>query len=291
LDRLQYGRPAVRKAFRTRLLEMNPYYWLAARQRSRPLYVMFFLIATGCVWLWLYWKYGREMLDPAVYIVTAMSLHIVLKIWIASEACRPIANDRRSGALELLLSTPLPVSEILRGERMALMRQFGMATVIILAVDLAMFFAADMSHPQSAWRDWVILWGGGLLMLFADICTLPWVSMWLALVSNKPSKASGGAIFRILVLPWLFFFALLTVSAFVEFGFNQPENLAMLAMIGIGLANSFAFLVWSRTRLTRDLRSVATQRFESRRKRWWWSGADASPPIPVTAEAANMTGT
>src|SRR5256885_8919754 len=42
-----------------------------------------------------------------------------LKGWFASEVGRQLAEERKRGALELLLSTPLTVKEILRGQRLA----------------------------------------------------------------------------------------------------------------------------------------------------------------------------
>ena len=55
-------------------------------------------------------------------LASALILNTILKGWFAGEACAQLAEDRRIGALELLLSTPLDVRSILHGQFLALCR-------------------------------------------------------------------------------------------------------------------------------------------------------------------------
>ena len=48
----------------------------------------------------------------------------MLKLWITTEAGQQLAVDKKSGAFELLLSTPLTVRDMVRGQWLALRRQF-----------------------------------------------------------------------------------------------------------------------------------------------------------------------
>jgi ABC-type transport system involved in cytochrome c biogenesis permease component len=64
----------------------------------------------------------------------AYGLHLIVKVLVALEATRRWSEDRRSGALELLLATPLPVSWILCGQRDALKQQFMGASVALFLV-------------------------------------------------------------------------------------------------------------------------------------------------------------
>jgi len=61
-------------------------------------------------------------------------LNLVIKVWFALEAGKQLSEDRKQGALELLLSTPLTVQDILRGQRLALERQFLGPVMVVLMV-------------------------------------------------------------------------------------------------------------------------------------------------------------
>ena len=61
-------------------------------------------------------------------------MNLVIKVWFALEAGKQLSEDRKQGALELLLSTPLTVQDILRGQRLALERQFLGPVMVVLMV-------------------------------------------------------------------------------------------------------------------------------------------------------------
>jgi len=90
------------------------------------------------------------------------------KCWLTMEACRRFSADRKTGALELLLSTPLKVEEILRGQWRALSKQFAAPAAVVLVADF-IFLSSDRSDTN---------WGtglGGLMIVFAaDLITLSW---------------------------------------------------------------------------------------------------------------------
>lgn len=271
LDRLKFGGELARRAFRNRLLEVNPVFWLSSRHRAKPYYVLGLLVLVGVIWGWLSWKYGNEMFDPAIYITTALTLHTLLKLWIASESCQRLSEDRRSGALELLLSTPLSVGEILWGQLLAVRRQFGAAIVIVLVADVVMFVAELRDGLADSMEDWVLVSLAGVLMFLADACTLVWVSMWLALTAKKSNVAASGAVFRVLVLPWILFAGLLTAGAFIDAArLSEPENYALGAWFVIGILNDVFFFTWARTHLHTQMRTLATERFDLKRGQGWF---------------------
>ncbi len=139
-----FGEPGERTAFRNRLLDENAYFWLAARARLRPVFVWGVLGLVACVWAWGLAKYHTQWLLPAMYLLTAGFLNALLKCWAAAEAGRQLAEDRQAGTLELILSTPLTVRDILHGQFLALQRQFlGPVAVTLLA--FLVFLAATLS--------------------------------------------------------------------------------------------------------------------------------------------------
>lgn len=260
----QFGDPETRKSFRTRLLEVNPFFWIAGRNRLKPAYVLGVLGFAGCLWFWLFVRYRSEMIDSVMFVPTAILLHSLIKLWLALEACRPLSEERRSGSIELLLSTPLSVDEILAGQFLALKRQFGWPVLIVLVVDFVMFLAGIRDRFLDTSNDWLMLCLAGVLMFVADLVTLAWVGMWLGLNSNRSNRAARGAALRILVLPWLVFLGFITATAILNVGrYSEPDNLALGVWFVIGMVNNLFFFTWARTNLRQRLRTVAMNRFNT----------------------------
>src|SRR5262245_44332400 len=279
LRRWMQGDTETRKTFRARLLDINPFLWLAARDRLKPYYVWAALAVAGLIWLWGRLKFKRDWLEEGVLITTAFILHTLFKLWLASESSRRLAADRRTGALELLLSTPLSVQRILNGQLKALARQFAWPASIVLAVDFVFFV---FGHDQEA--EWVLFWFCFMGMYVADMITLSWVGMWSGLKSRSVNRASGEAILCVLILPWVVFVMLLTACvAFAaltrSFGSNFPTSrFLFLAWFAIGLANDLFWGMWAVQKLLRDFRAVATERYGPRPR--WWFGGSADTRLP-----------
>ncbi len=198
--RLSYGGARKQAAFRHRLLDINPLYWLAARARLKPLHVWVFLaLATGW-WLWGWAGYGIYWFDQSVCLCTAILLNSTLKVWVVIKAGQRLSEEREAGTLELLLTTPLSAGEMLRGQWLALRRQFlGPVLGVIAAESLLM----HSLYPRYLGQVAVAFWLAGTIMLVADIAALCWVTMLAALKARSQHRATATAITRILVLPWV----------------------------------------------------------------------------------------
>ena len=111
-------------ANRRELLERNPIEWLANRKRSGGwVWASLGVVAVG--WFMVCLETGRGGGNNFVEsFYMALSLHALLKFWIAWEASRRFCEDRSNGTLELLLSTPLSVVDLLRGQIKILYNQF-----------------------------------------------------------------------------------------------------------------------------------------------------------------------
>jgi hypothetical protein len=137
-------------------------------------------------------------------VATAVILNMTLKLWVAVETGQRFGDDQSSGALELLLSTRLSVSEILRGQILALRRQFLWPLLTVVAVEL--FFTGVLMKRFPAETLRMFLTGfGGIVMLLADIAALIWVAMCAGLTSKNANVAIIKTIVRVLLLPWLIF--------------------------------------------------------------------------------------
>ncbi|EEF58070.1 ABC transporter permease [Pedosphaera parvula] len=143
VQRWVYGSEGRRKAFRTRLLDMNAFYWLASRVWFKPTQVWILLLAGGCFWIWGGINLGSIWYTEAIYFPTAIMLNAKLKLWVAAEAGRKLGQDRKLGALELVLSTRMTVKDILRGQFLALGRQFFWPLTLVIGMQV-IFMAASL---------------------------------------------------------------------------------------------------------------------------------------------------
>ncbi len=266
-----YGSLAERRDFRRRLLDANAYFWLTARSRLKPAWVWGVLGLVACGWGWGLAKFHREWLNLATYIFTAVVLNVLLKGWVALEAGRQLAEDRKQGALELLLSTPLTIRDILRGQMLALMRQFLGPLVLVLVVEFLFFWAAASdTNVENQAALWGMLWGGLALTLLADLAALFWVGMWLGLSARNPDRAASGSVVRILVVPGVAFALVVLVLALISYsGGSEPGPKFWLSLwFGLGLAVDLGFGAWARHKLLTEFRRAAEQRYAPRPGFW-----------------------
>jgi hypothetical protein len=256
-----YGDLEERKIFRQKLLEVNPFFWLAARARLKPAGVWAVLGLIGCGWAWGLAKYRRDWLDPGTYIVTALVLNMLMKGWVASETGRQMAEDRKSGALELLLSTPLSVRAILAGQWLALQRQF-LGPLLVVLITGCIFMEAIANGvgvgDRAGWHCLGVAW---LVMLVADCAALYWVGMWQALRAKNPNRAASANLLRVVILPWVAFAGVMLIVALGSM-VHQPDlgwQFWLGLWIFLGLAADFGFGGWARLKLLTEFREVAVE--------------------------------
>jgi ABC-type transport system involved in multi-copper enzyme maturation permease subunit len=271
-----FGQAQARRLHRARLLEINPFLWLVSRERWKPLSVWIFLAAISAIWLLAWHGENWFMFDKDVTLAWAWLTAGVLKVWVTSEACTRLAEDRRIGALELLLSTPLTTREILRGQWLALRRQFAKPLLLVLVLE---FFLLRM---QAGTRTWMI----GSVLLIADMMTLGWIGMWLGLTARNLSRAILGSLGCVLVVPWLLFRVIWFVLD-ADPGPPGPRREYLTSLfadylwLGVCLASDFVLgLWWARRSLWRDFREAATRRYEGKGGGWFtalFARKDAEP--------------
>lgn len=244
-----FGPPARRAARRRALLDRNPFLWLTARYRWKPLGPLtlfasvFLLMVEACAFL-------RD-LDVTVLAIGCVTLHLLLKFWIASEAVVAIATHRRDGSLELLLTTPLSVRDIVRGQFQSFRRQFGgplIGTAILTLLAAVLPRWADGREPVS---ELVTFAGAAVIGLVADAYTLVWLGTWKATATRHVRNAAGNAVFLVLMLPWLILLLLVP-----GMHFSGPSGMiAVWFCFGLGL--DFVWWQWSRQRIFESFREEA----------------------------------
>jgi ABC-type transport system involved in cytochrome c biogenesis permease component len=273
------GDVETRQAFRARLLNQNAFYWLATRPRSRVLWAWLPLVLALLVWGWGIYEFGHDWFNPGIYVATAFLLSMTMKGYIGAETGRRLIEDRKIGAMELLLSTPLTVPQILHGQLLALQRQFLFPVLVMLAADVGMLLAglssSDLNSPSER-SLWLWMWLGGITIFIADVTALYWLGLWTGLAVRNPKHAFGAAIVPVLALPWMGVGVVMTLIELLPYEMRQPfrwDGLPLLLWFGFGIVVDLLFGAVARRNLLRDFRVIAAQRYQPKPS-WWqrWFG-------------------
>jgi hypothetical protein len=211
-------------------------------------------------WVWARLQLGTLWLDESTSgtnIATVIMLNVALKLWVALEACRQLAEDRQAGSFELLLSTRLTVRDILRGQWLALRRQF-LGPAVVSAAVAVLFMMAAIRHSPADRGIVLACWLGGVLLFMADVTALGWAAMYCALTTNSPNQATVLTIARILIAPWIILAAIIVLSNVFSSISDAPGLGFYLAWwFGLGLAADLIYGLTARRQLLTRFRHLA----------------------------------
>ena len=259
---------------------------------------MYAAIAAGVGCLGVVWWEESKSPQPGGFTAFSMlgvMLAALFKVWVALSACVRFVDDRRSGAMELLLCTPMRPEEIIRGQWLALRRQFaGPAVVVLLLATgvLALRLTSNLATSGlTAWGS-VLSHGCWMLVFVADVVALAWLGMWFGLTSRHTYGAAGKALLCIQVAPWVAYylamagimalFAAVTRAGGGTFsatfpGFSHPEYFILMWVIPC-LVIAVGCTIWARRKVHREFR----ERVVAAPKPWRWRRKQPlPPPLPV----------
>jgi len=135
----------------------------------------------------------------------------LIKILFAMQACRFFAEARASGALELLLCTPLTDKQVISGQMRAQWTAFGGPLLLFLAglfvpllIKTVLLLKASQLQPLAGTLGGAVLGAIQVLRMTADLFALQWVGMALALTGKRPRLAPAFTILWVLVVPSVF---------------------------------------------------------------------------------------
>jgi hypothetical protein len=215
---------------------MNPATWLVLVREKAPLLLW---ILIGAVWCGGVTTLVFAPDSLAIVLVGAMVVHFLITATVAAYACQSFANARSSGALELLLCTPLPAHQIVEGHRQALKRLFD-APVVTLAVVEFLIIVSQVARnsntliimPIAAWC---------VAMLVMDLYAAGEYGMWLGLVSKNSTQALSKTLLYVLLFPALSIFC--------------------CAWPVLALVKNLILINYARDQLRRRFRAVAAEQF------------------------------
>jgi hypothetical protein len=205
---LLLGKRSERRALRERLLDRNPMLWLGSRLRLKRTLLWGVFSVLLVAWLLARLVAGPQWWSPGMILLVATFFQFPLKWLVASEAAYRFAEDRRSGALELLLTTGLGERDLVRGQMLAIRRLFEVPVALVLAVETVLLLGAGSSATYEA------EWGLAAVVMFLtvwDLHALAWTGMWYSVAGRRPQYASLRALYRVLGVPWMCFLGILFI--------------------------------------------------------------------------------
>jgi uncharacterized integral membrane protein len=173
-----------------------------------------------------------------------------------------------------LLCTPLTVPEILRGQQLALARQFFWPIALVLAVELIFMRAAVLNSMGPTRTFWYFFYIGMMLMLAADLVAMYWIGAWQGVAARSHSLALNATIARVMVWPWLVTIVVLAIvlTTQMQSGMPRPEWALPLGLWFLsGIVADAVFALAARDKLLTEFRAAAQHRFSGRAP--WWQRA------------------
>jgi hypothetical protein len=223
------GEQLYEKALRSSRLQLNPMFWLTFRQMNVSRATAFAVLAVfaGIAFRAMAETYGNNR-PLVVVLFGSYGLHLFFKFSLAADAARQFHSDRRSGALELLLSTPLPVRYILRGQQLAMRKTYSRAVAALAFMNLAW-----MTHHEVL-NDMFVALPCSIVLLIHDFGTIRWVGMLHGLRAARYPAAVLKTLGQVVGVPAAIFLA-------VVFSSNGMSNSEAQGFLFIWTAGCVAY--------------------------------------------------
>ena len=218
-------------------LHRHPAVWLAVKDKSTAV-TLWALLAGALVFYW-YDPFSASYPDLAGLFYPLLA-HYILKWHVAYEAGKLISQEKESGVLETLLTTPMNAALLLRSKQLALRRYFLPPLLFVLVVHGWYIFKslqADYVGPG------VAIAYASVGVLLVDFFALSWLGFWQGLSTRRAIEAFFRTLLLGLLMPWVPFFLIVALIAFiVGKDFAVPASLLLAwgfvsaSIVGVGLA-------------------------------------------------------
>jgi len=259
------SRLRIRRLIRAPLLDANPFYWLASRGGTTNILLRVTVVVAILLWTTFYFgSFNGRVSDQAFAgaLFSSYGLHVLLKCFIAMHAVRRLSEDRLSGALELLLVTPLQPRDILSGQRRALRRFSRAPRAWLVLLNAALIFlihySAGLGMGTSDRWIFTIIFVCGILALFADSFALSWIGIEMGLRGKRQHRAVLATLGRVLLPNWLGAFLLVFVGlSGVQISQTGWVNLITTWFL-FGFGIDLVFGLRAQWRLQRRFREIAS---------------------------------
>ena len=259
--------PRARRT-RNEVLAINPVWWLTSRNTHQRGWLWLVVAIVAVLGIVSFIAVQGNV--PGLWSIfgCAIAVHLVLAVWVAFESCNSFAEARGTGAMELLLSTPLHVRQILRGQHLALRELFMGPIIVLLSVETLLAGVQIWTMSQGGGGNMfervaiILVLGFCLVWFVLDLFAVAEVGMWFGLTSQKPTQALTKTVLFVLILPLL--------------------SLPCCSFVGPGLmvAKSVIFFTWAQSKLENEFRRAATARYDLPQAKKWMRRTPAKLRMP-----------
>ncbi|HSU54041.1 MAG TPA: hypothetical protein VLT36_08300 [Candidatus Dormibacteraeota bacterium] len=309
----QLGRNG-RIAMRRRLLSINPMFWLGGRARVSAPFFMFLVLLIAAITCYVAAPYfshafrvggtANPMLGQLMaWLWAGLLIHALVLYYAAMVASRRLAEDKETGALELVLSTPTSERSIRRGLWLAYARKmFFPATIAILVHFFFIWLGATLfilepeirlprglNAAELLWRtfwnepiagvriEWGLVLALRAVLLVLVLLMITWVTVgslgrWLGLKMKHPGFAPMLSVALIVIPPIIGFTALCYLVDKTHLD-RLPERIFIPLMVWAGFATGAGpcavLSFWSARRFRKEFRTTVTSRFQPKPVRHW----------------------
>ena len=234
---------------RSVFLDGNPVVWLAARGGTRQTLLLTIIGATSMV-VATAWLLTSGATSVTLVLFGVMFLvHLTLSVSVASEACHLFAGARDSGAMELLLCTPMTAKEVVEGHVLGLRKMFykpvaGLVAIEGVLVAGQVYVMGANGQPIGVCLLVVLVAGICVMAAVMDLSAVARFGLWQGLVHRKPAKAVTRTVVWVLLLP--------IIPVLCSGGLLLPL---------IWPLKNLVFINYAREQLRRQFRGAVTERY------------------------------
>jgi hypothetical protein len=194
---------------RRRAMHLNPIVWMLTRGRRADWYVWVIILLAGGPALIASIVWMNSPFAAFPMIAGAIALNFLLAVWVSAKACFMISDARTSGALDLLITTPVNPRDIVDGHMEALKRQFmppftALTAIEVVAITLLVVdFSADRLSLSGQLTLTVVLTLLGAGLMAAQLVASAWFGLWMGLITKKSAHAVAKTLLWVIGLPVL----------------------------------------------------------------------------------------
>lgn len=265
-QRWRFGSPRARLRRRRRLLPRDPILWLALRDRWLPRFVWCIIIIGLAVLSWSLIYYASwQPLQAAAYLQYVIGFGLLL--WLASQASRFFVDAIRTGALELMLVTPVTSEQVVRGQWAALWRTFLAPALVLVLVQVAgevalyhemtknmrgVTFPAGYNYLSNQ----LITEGVNVFKFLSNLAAVAWFGMWMGITTRKISIAVFKTICFVIVLPAIALTFSQGMMIFMLILAKWPPWTGIVLGGGLSVSKNIFFIILARQRLFAGFRGA-----------------------------------
>ncbi len=236
-QRWWHGEARDRRQLAATWLEVNPFVWLAARDRQPAVLAWLVVGGIGAGWLGCWAAWPHRWLSVANFFLTAVLLNLALAWLIRYTAARSLGEARRDGAYELLLTTPLNPSDIVWGQFEALGWHFRRVARTVLGLEILMMLAGLLlrgwTHSSLlvyglVWMM-LLLWALGQAWQWRGTAYVLWISLNCARPAHAVWRATGLSFWSCF---WIYFFVPLLFRKLTAFPTGSTFEIILASAYG-----------------------------------------------------------